>query len=79
MPYRYVVANNGSRFLVSAMNDSPILDIGFIPDPDAVNIAPDNRIKPDTAVITQRYLSHNGGVRSYKAVFAYLRMNIFNR
>ena len=39
MPYRYVIADDGFRFLVGAMNTHAILYVHLIPDADTVHIA----------------------------------------
>jgi hypothetical protein len=48
-----------NRFLIQGVQDSTILDIDSVPDPDAIHISPENRIKPYTAVVAQNDISDN--------------------
>jgi hypothetical protein len=54
-----LVSYYGLRFLVCAMDYCPVLDIDFVPDTNAIDIAPDNRIKPDTALIANNDVTND--------------------
>ena len=49
---RNVIPDGYGGFLVSAVYDGSILDVYIAADTDRVNVSADNRVKPDTAVIT---------------------------
>jgi hypothetical protein len=64
----YAGPHGGSRLLISAVQHGPILNIGFIPDADLVNVAADNGVKPHGALGPQRYVAYNGSIVGHKAM-----------
>jgi hypothetical protein len=70
MTDRYVVADYHLGFLVGSVDDDAILDVYFVTDPDAVDIAPDDGIEPDTALIANLHVTYHGGIGRQKTIFA---------
>jgi hypothetical protein len=73
----HLITNDGAGLLVCTVDHGPVLDIDHISDAYRIDIAPDDRVEPYTAVISKDYVSNNGGVRGDIAVFAELRRNAF--
>jgi hypothetical protein len=63
-----VTSNDGLRFQIGTMNDGPILHIHFIADADAVHVTPDYRIEPNTAIVADDHIAHDGAIGSKKAI-----------
>jgi len=57
-------------FLVSAMYDGAILDVYCISYFNIVNVTPDHRIEPNTAIVTHGNFTNYGGIICQEAVFA---------
>jgi hypothetical protein len=76
MPDRNIMADGGTAFLKSTMDTGPILDIYLITHPDKIDISTDDRVEPETAVITGNDITYDSGIGRDKAVFAELRENI---
>jgi hypothetical protein len=74
----YIAPDNGLCFLISAMNNATVLYVHLISDPDTVHIAAYYRIEPNTAIITDHYITDNGGVGGDINVFTKTRRNAFN-
>jgi hypothetical protein len=74
----YTITNDGLGFLVCTVENCAVLDIDLIADPDGVHIAPDYGIEPDTAVISNDYVTYHGGIGSDKTVFTELGMDTFD-
>jgi hypothetical protein len=69
----HLITNDGAGLLVCTVDHGPVLDIDHISYAYRVHVAPDNGIKPDTAVISKDYVAYNGGIWRDIAVFAELR------
>jgi hypothetical protein len=78
MPNGYVVADNGLRAFIGAVNDGAILNIHFITYANAVYIAPYYGIEPNTAIIAHNHIAHDGGIRRNKNITSKLWVNPFN-
>jgi hypothetical protein len=65
-----IVANDGSGFLIRAVNDGAVLNVYFIPQNNAVDITPYDGLKPNAALVAHFYITHNGGVFSDKNIFS---------
>lgn len=70
-----IVPNVDFCFLKSSVQDRTILDIDFVPDTNTVYIAAYNCIKPNTALITHDYITHNSSIWGNKAILAELWVN----
>lgn len=66
----YIVSNRSSRFLVGAMDDSCVLNIHFIADPDTVDITADDGLEPKTAFIACDHIAGNCCIFSQVAIFS---------
>lgn len=75
----YVVADGDPGFFIGTMDDDAILDIHLVADADAVDIAADDGIEPDAAVIAHLHVSHDGSVRRDKTIFSKARGFAFYR
>jgi hypothetical protein len=74
---RDIVPDRSSAFLKSAMDTGAVLHIYLVPDPDKIDIATDDRIEPETAVITGNNIPDNRRIRGDKTVIAKLRKFVF--
>jgi hypothetical protein len=70
MAYRYPGAYCCWRSLKSAMNYCPVLNIGFIANPDMMNIASDYSIKPNGTTVAQNNIPGKGCIGSKKTSFS---------
>ena len=57
-----IVANDGFRPFVRAMNHRPILNIDPIANPNPIHVGPNDRLKPKTTIIATNYIANNGGL-----------------
>jgi hypothetical protein len=62
MSNRYVIANGGTTFFKCSVDAGAILHIDFVAHADKIYIAPNYRIKPNTAVISHQHLTYYRGV-----------------
>jgi hypothetical protein len=58
-----VVPNGGRCFFIGAVDHRPVLDIGSVAHLYKMNIASNNGIEPNGAVVPQRYIANHGGIR----------------
>jgi hypothetical protein len=79
VPDRNIIAYDCLGPFKRAMQDRSILDVYFVSDPDAVNIAPDDGIEPDAAVAAHYDVTYDCCVGCNVAVFTPGRVNIPHR
>src|SRR5688572_12172396 len=79
MSNRNIIAYCCSIALVCAMNAGAILYIDFISHVYKIDVASDNCIKPDAAIISYYYIAYNGCIGSDKTIISELRVNVFYR
>ncbi len=68
--YRHIIADNGRVTLISAMDNSIILDIDIIAKHDRRNITTEHSTKPYAATIAKSDVADEGGRRGNVAVLA---------
>lgn len=64
------IAYGRGCLLVGAVDDCAILYVDLVADPDAIHIAPYDRIEPEATMVADNDISYDGGVFSHKAAFA---------
>jgi hypothetical protein len=75
----YTITNDGAGFFVCTVDNYAILNIDLIADPYGVYVSPYNGIEPDTTLISNDYIAHNGGIWGNKAVLTELGVDSFDR
>ena len=65
-----IVANDRSSFLIRAVNDGAVLNVYFVTQNNAVDITPNDGLKPNAALVAHFYITHDGGVFSDKNIFS---------
>src|SRR5690606_30138573 len=75
----YMIADNGFEFLISTMDHHTVLNIGMMPDLNAVYIASYHGVEPYGTVISHFNITNQCGIRSDPAMFAGGRCNTMYR
>jgi hypothetical protein len=79
MAYRNIVSDQGFGALEGTMNNCSILYVYLVAYADGINIATHHCIKPDAAIISNYYITHDRAIRSYKTITTPFWKNIFHR
>jgi hypothetical protein len=77
MTDRDIIPNCCAIPLESAMDAGAILHIYFVTDLNEVHIASDNRIEPETAIITGDHIANDGGIGCNETIVPELRVFVF--
>lgn len=72
VPDGHIITDDGLCLLIRAVEYGPILYIDFIADPDTVDVAADDGIEPDAAVVSHDHIAYYSGIRRYKTSCAKL-------
>jgi hypothetical protein len=62
MSNRNIIAYVDRPFLISTMDDGPVLDVDIIPYPDVMNITSYNCVEPYTAIISYDNITGDGRI-----------------
>jgi hypothetical protein len=73
-----IVANGGGCLLIGAMDDSAILYIDLIAHSNLMDIAANNSLKPNTALVAHDHITNNGRVFCDIAIVSHLGRFSFN-
>lgn len=71
----HIVADDGLRFFEGAMDDCIVLDINAVADADGINIAADNGVEPNRAVVAHNHIPYQGGIGGDETVLSHHRKN----
>ena len=70
---RHIIADFYGRFFIKRMQHAPVLDIYPVPDAYGVDISSQDRVEPDTAIVSQYDIANDCGIVGKETIVPYLR------